>query len=183
VKNIVGEINYLELKNTEGYADAVKQFDREVKPAFIGDPDQSWNINFTMTNLVDDPGNNVMRNCLRLKKYVFFCALSLLLFRNHADTKYSDAVQQIFEPLITAICQLVAEQVANIRIKRMTANRPKGKEIKVLFKLSGASLCFSINHIRTQAIFLVGEFGSSQYLKIRLEQANTDIQVIQPPDA
>lgn len=38
---------------------------------------------------------------------------------------------QIFEPLITAIVQLVAEQVANVRIKRMGANHPKGKEIKV----------------------------------------------------
>jgi hypothetical protein len=35
----------------------------------------------------------------------------------------------------------------------------------------------------TQAIFLVGGFGSSQYLKMRLEKANPDIQVIQPTDA
>ncbi len=45
---------------------------------------------------------------------------------------HSDIVHQIFEPLITAIVQLVAEQVANVRIKRMGANHPKGKEIKVL---------------------------------------------------
>jgi hypothetical protein len=43
----------------------------------------------------------------------------------------SEMVHQIFEPLITAIVQLVAEQVANVRIKRMGANHPKGKEIKV----------------------------------------------------
>jgi hypothetical protein len=76
---------------------------------------------------------------------------------------YSDAVGQIFEPLITQIIQLVAEQVSNVRIKRMSDNHPKGKEIK--------------------AIFLVGGFGSSQYLKKRLENANSDIQIIQPPDA
>jgi hypothetical protein len=34
-----------------------------------------------------------------------------------------------------------------------------------------------------QAIFLVGGFGSSQYLKMRLEKANPEIQVIQPTDA
>jgi hypothetical protein len=44
---------------------------------------------------------------------------------------YSDAVGQIFEPLITQIIQLVAEQVSNVRIKRMGDNHPKGKEIKV----------------------------------------------------
>ena len=43
----------------------------------------------------------------------------------------SDLVHQIFEPLITAIIQLVAEQVANVRIKRMGSDHPKGKEIKV----------------------------------------------------
>ncbi|EHL02286.1 putative Heat shock 70 kDa protein 12A [Glarea lozoyensis 74030] len=112
VKNIVGDEEFFELKKSEGFADAVKQFDREVKPAFCGDTDQAWNI---------------------------------------------------FEPLVTAIIQLVAEQVANVRIKRMGSNHPKGKEIK--------------------AIFLVGGFGSSQYLKKRLELANTDIQIIQPPDA
>jgi hypothetical protein len=32
---------------------------------------------------------------------------------------------------VTAIIQLVAEQVANVRIKRMGADHPKGKEIKV----------------------------------------------------
>lgn len=142
VKNIVGDEEFLDLKKTEGFADAVKQFDREVKPAFCGDKDQAWNVNFTMGNLEDDPTNNIQANCLRLKY---------------------ELVHQIFEPLVTAIIQLVAEQVANVRIKRMGANHPKGKEIK--------------------AIFLVGGFGSSQYLKMRLEKANPDIQVIQPADA
>jgi hypothetical protein len=67
VKNIVGDENFLKLKKTEGFADGVKQFDREVKPAFRGDPDQAWNINFTMAKLEDDPENNLMDNCLRLK--------------------------------------------------------------------------------------------------------------------
>jgi hypothetical protein len=104
VKNIVSEINYLELKNTKGYANTVKQFDKEVKPAFIKDLNQSWNINFIITNLINNLKNNVIRNCLRLKKYVFFYALSLLLFRNYTNTKYNDTVQQIFKPLIIVIC-------------------------------------------------------------------------------
>jgi hypothetical protein len=43
--------------------------------------------------------------------------------------------------------------------------------------------CNNKRCLQPQAIFLVGGFGSSQYLKKRLEQANSDIQVIQPPDA
>ena len=70
VKNMVGEEKYLELKNSEGYVDAMQQFDREVKPGFVGDPDQAWNIHFTMANLEDDPANNIMQNCLRLSRYV-----------------------------------------------------------------------------------------------------------------
>jgi hypothetical protein len=34
-----------------------------------------------------------------------------------------------------------------------------------------------------QAIFLVGGFGASQYLKGRLQKAHPQIQVIQPPNA
>ncbi len=67
VKNLVGDEEFLELKKTEGFADAVKQFDREVKPAFCGDKDQAWNVNFTMGNLQDDPASNIQANCLRLK--------------------------------------------------------------------------------------------------------------------
>lgn len=67
VKNIVGDEEFIDLKKTEGFADAVKQFDREVKPAFCGDKDQAWNVNFTMGNLEDDPTNNIQANCLRLK--------------------------------------------------------------------------------------------------------------------
>ncbi|KAH0566440.1 hypothetical protein GP486_000152 [Trichoglossum hirsutum] len=140
VKNIVGEEDFFALRKTTGFAHAMKTFDQDVKPSFRADPDQSWFINFPMTGLKDDPINNIQSNCLDLK---------------------CDAVRQIFEPLITAIDSLVAEQVNRVRIKRMDENHPKGKD----------------------AIFLVGGFGSSQYLKTRLEKANPDIQVIQPPDA
>lgn len=47
------------------------------------------------------------------------------------DVFHSDAVHQIFEPVVNAIEKLVAEQVDKVRVKRMTGNHPKGKEIKV----------------------------------------------------
>jgi hypothetical protein len=58
-------------------------------------------------------------------------------------------VKQIFEPLITAICVLVAGQVVKVRIKTMMANDTKGTKIKVLFNLLDTSLSFSDNGIRT----------------------------------
>lgn len=44
-------------------------------------------------------------------------------------------------------------------------------------------MIFTINTDRTQAIFLVGGFGSSIYLRESLQQAHPKIQVIQPHDA
>jgi hypothetical protein len=68
VKDIVGEEEFLELKKTKGFAAAVRTFDREVKPAFSGEPNQTWDVAFPMARLQDDPVNNVMANCLTLKQ-------------------------------------------------------------------------------------------------------------------
>lgn len=142
VKNIVGDEEFFALRKKEAFAIAMKTFDQEVKPNFTGDPAKSWFVTFPRAKLADDPANNLEADFLHLK---------------------CDAVHQIFEPVVNAIEKLVAEQVDKVRVKRMTGNHPKGKEIK--------------------AIFLVGGFGASQFLKSRLERANPDIQVIQPPDA
>ena len=72
------------------------------------------------------------------------CALSLLFFYIHANIKTSDVVEQIFEPTITCLRLLVAEQVANVRIKRMAAYHPKGKEIEVILSFK-VPLCLSID--------------------------------------
>ncbi|TGO63683.1 hypothetical protein BCON_0011g00230 [Botryotinia convoluta] len=74
-----------------------------------------------------------------------------------------DDVKVIFDPLISDIERLVSEQVNLVRVKRMQERHAKENEIK--------------------AIFLVGGFGASEYLKIRLEKIHPDIQIIQPHDA
>lgn len=88
----------------------MKAFDQEVKPNFTNDPAKSWFIAFPKAKLEDDPANNLEADFLHLK---------------------CDAVNQIFEPVVNAIEKLVAEQVDKVRVKRMTGNHPKGKEIKV----------------------------------------------------
>ena len=80
--------------------------------------------------------------------------------------------------MIEEIQKLVDEQVSLVKLKRMTEENPKAKDIKVFESLdSGRSADNS------KAIFLVGGFGSSLYLKDCLQQAHPDIQVIQPNDA
>ncbi|CAN8104679.1 unnamed protein product [Discula destructiva] len=70
-----------------------------------------------------------------------------------------DILQDIFEPIINEVRRLVRDQILGTQAKR------PGKKIK--------------------GIFLVGGFGSSQYLKKRLDETYgaTGIQVIQPHDA
>jgi len=74
-----------------------------------------------------------------------------------------DVLKGIFAPLITNIQSLVDEQVNLVKIKRMSEGHAKAKEIK--------------------AIFLVGGFGSSDYLKNCLQENYSDVQIIQPHDA
>src|ERR1700743_2284646 len=50
VKNIVGDEEFIALKKTEGYAAAIKAFDREVKQANKVYASQSWFFCFPMAN-------------------------------------------------------------------------------------------------------------------------------------
>ncbi|TVY30987.1 Heat shock 70 kDa protein [Lachnellula hyalina] len=74
-----------------------------------------------------------------------------------------DDAKKIFDPLINDIERLVEEQVNLVTVKRMSEGHPKATEVK--------------------AIFLVGGFGSSEYLKARLQGLHKNIQIIQPHDA
>jgi len=66
-------------------------------------------------------------------------------------------VKNIFAPLVTDILRLIDDQVKSVKIKRPERG--------------------------VTGIFLVGGFGSSQYLKSCVEKAHPDIQVMQPSDA
>lgn len=70
---------------------------------------------------------------------------------------------KFFDHITRDIDSLVREQIDEVRIKRLRENHPKGDSVK--------------------AIFLVGGFGSNNYLKQRIEEFHPDIQILQPPDA
>lgn len=75
----------------------------------------------------------------------------------------SEIVQDIFRPLIEDIGRMVDDQVNLIQKKRLAERHPKADQVK--------------------AIFLVGGFGSSEFLKSKLQARQPDIQVIQPNEA
>ncbi|KAI2628589.1 hypothetical protein GGR54DRAFT_636304 [Hypoxylon sp. NC1633] len=69
----------------------------------------------------------------------------------------TDDGEDIFDPIVDDIPGLINEQVESALLK----------------------LCVK----KLKGIFLVGGFGSSQYLKARIEQEIPDVQLIQPDDA
>ncbi|KAL9040436.1 MAG: hypothetical protein Q9214_004488 [Letrouitia sp. 1 TL-2023] len=73
-----------------------------------------------------------------------------------------NSLHEIFSPVFREIDKLVAEQVNMVYIKRVIEKPPKDS---------------------IKAVFLVGGFGSSGYLREAIAHAHPDIQVIQPDDA
>jgi molecular chaperone DnaK (HSP70) len=142
VKMLVGEDQYYHLRKTPAYEQAVKFFDRTVKPAFRGKKDDSWYVNFPMADLKDDESQHLKRSTWEMK---------------------SEVVEAIFKPLIDDFCRMVDDQVNLVENKRLAERHPKAAEVK--------------------AIFLVGGFGASEYLKQSIQLRQPKIQVIQPHDA
>lgn len=70
VKNLVGEDQYNVLRKTKGFWLAEKSFDREVKKAFRGKPNEEYFINFPMADLADDPDSGLESNSWRMTGYV-----------------------------------------------------------------------------------------------------------------
>lgn len=75
----------------------------------------------------------------------------------------SGVVEEIFQPLIEDIGRMVDDQVNLVQKKRLAERHEQGDKIK--------------------AIFLVGGFGASEFLKQSIQRRHPDIQVIQPHDA
>lgn len=138
VREVVGDEQFLNLKKGVGWAKALNEFDKNIKTAFTGDTTEAHYVTFPKAELEDDPGEGLISNCWEMT---------------------GNALQQIFEPIISHILRLVGDQFRAAQVKRP------------LQKIKG--------------IFLVGGFGSSQYLKKCLEEKHQSlgIQVIQPHDA
>ncbi|KAI4202012.1 MAG: hypothetical protein LQ350_002917 [Teloschistes chrysophthalmus] len=109
VKNIVGEDEFYHLRKTKGFEEAMNQFDKNIKTAFRGDPDEDYYVNFPMAKLLDDPANSLVANCWNMK---------------------GDDVKKIFQPLITDIERMVQDQLNLVLVKRLSEGHPKTNEIR-----------------------------------------------------
>ncbi|KAI0840408.1 actin-like ATPase domain-containing protein [Hypoxylon sp. FL0890] len=136
VRNLVGDKQWELLKKSIGWSKALNEWDKFVKRAFQGDPEEEYYVTFPQAKLEDDPEQGLADNCW---------------------TMPGEEVQAIFDPLVRDILRLIDEQVEKALLKRQRE------------PLKG--------------IFLVGGFGSSQYLKSCIERAVPNVQVIQPDDA
>ena len=70
---------------------------------------------------------------------------------------------RIFDPVIRDISRLVSDQIRQVRMERLERR--------------------NFNKASVRAVFLVGGFGSSAYLKDTIEKTNPDILVMQPKEA
>lgn len=70
VKDVVGEDQFFHLRKTKGFDEAMTQFERSIKTAFRGEIDEEYYVNFPMTQLQDDPLNNIQANCWNMKGLV-----------------------------------------------------------------------------------------------------------------
>ncbi|KEZ45057.1 hypothetical protein SAPIO_CDS2479 [Scedosporium apiospermum] len=82
---------------------------------------------------------------------------------SNSMTLSGDTMFRIFDPIAREIEKLVSEQVSSVRMERLQLKSKTKSAVK--------------------AIFLVGGFGSSAYLKQVIEKSNPGILVIQPREA
>ncbi|TGJ87961.1 hypothetical protein E0Z10_g854 [Xylaria hypoxylon] len=140
IKQTVGEDTFLGLKKTEGYRNALREFDVAHKLSFRGPRDNDRYVSFPMANLKDNKAKGLVKNSMTLSGQTMF---------------------RIFDPIIRDIDKLVLEQVRDVQIKRLESK----------------------NRSDVKAIFLVGGFGASAYLKESIQASNPKIMVVQPKEA
>ncbi|KAL2003822.1 hypothetical protein VTN02DRAFT_2039 [Thermoascus thermophilus] len=116
IQETVGDAEYRQLKNTDGYRAAMQQFDLTVKPAFRSEKDRDRYLSFPMANLKDDHSKGIVRNAIKLKGTTLF---------------------NIFNPLFQDIHRLITEQVHQVRTRRLRDRHPNGKAIKAILLVGG----------------------------------------------
>ncbi|KAI9661677.1 MAG: hypothetical protein M1821_008915 [Bathelium mastoideum] len=116
IKDTVGERVHLDLKETNGYRLAMKQFEETLKPAFRSENDEDQFVSFPMAQIPDNRAKGIKANTLTL---------------TGRDLK------GIFDPVFKDIDRLVGGQIIKVQIKRMQERHPKGAHVKAVFLVGG----------------------------------------------
>ena len=70
IQTVVGDEAFVKLKHTEGYRNALKEFDVAIKVSFAGKNDPDKYISFPMANLEDRPAKGLFKNSMTLSGQV-----------------------------------------------------------------------------------------------------------------
>ncbi|KAK7985771.1 hypothetical protein PG988_003393 [Apiospora saccharicola] len=97
VKEVVGEEQWITLRETPGWAKAAIEWDRVIKPGFRGNLKEEHFIMFPQANLDDDEEVRLKDNCW---------------------TMTGAEVKSIFDPVIKDILRFVDDQIKSARLKR-----------------------------------------------------------------
>jgi hypothetical protein len=62
VQRIIGPKDYARVFETAGYAQAMNQFDKMIKPAFRDDPKEEYYVSFPLTDLTDKKKYNLKKD-------------------------------------------------------------------------------------------------------------------------
>ncbi|KAI9654197.1 MAG: hypothetical protein M1821_006725 [Bathelium mastoideum] len=116
VKDMVGERQYLDLRETDAYRRAMKNFDENIKPEYQGENNDVTYINFPMAQIADNESKGI---------------------RNGTLTLSARDIREIFQPVFEEINKLVKQQVNEVRLKRLSESHPKGTDIKAIFLVGG----------------------------------------------
>lgn len=63
VRQVVGDEQFVNLKNSVGWAKAVNEFEKNIKTAFDGDVTDTHYVSFPKAELEDDPTERLLNNC------------------------------------------------------------------------------------------------------------------------
>lgn len=66
IKDSVGDRAFIDLRETNGYRLAMKQFDEVIKPGFRSRDDEEQYVNFPKAGLKDKPSRGVSANTITL---------------------------------------------------------------------------------------------------------------------
>lgn len=70
VAKLVGDDQWYQLRKTDAFLHAEKEFDRDIKPRYQGDNDEEYFVNFPRAGLTDDPDSGLISNCWAMTGYL-----------------------------------------------------------------------------------------------------------------
>ncbi|KAI4255015.1 MAG: hypothetical protein L6R42_006950 [Xanthoria sp. 1 TBL-2021] len=161
IRIVMGEKEFLRVRETAAYAQAMQHFNDNIKPGFDTSQAGEHYVNFPKAGLKDNPAKGLSKDTITITR---------------------ETIRELVRPIVNDITKLVGSQVMLAKMKRIEERHPKGGDITVTRTPPIRPESFLLNEDE-QAIFLVGGFGANAFLLRTMEEAHPTIRVIQPNDA